>query len=221
MNEIFEGKRNASPSLLSICDPDTFVAGAIYQHVDTWEKLCANLVNSEEIMSWVRSGVSIDKYVTHFNGDFAGKSYDSEYLVSRGFLYHVLCKNFTDFVNRPIEDRIDTGAVGVISKVSDSAPPFLVMPLTVEPNKPLCHDKRYLNCWIMDMPFSLDSLLNLMRYVEGHFQTKQDEKFGYNHVLLDPLSRQLVGFQWEGWWFVNNFFLLAGKHRRIFTSRLD
>ncbi|KAJ7376781.1 hypothetical protein OS493_032515 [Desmophyllum pertusum] len=134
-------------------------------------------------MSWVRSGVSID---------------------------------------RPIEDRIDTGAVGVISKVSDFAPPFLVMPLTVEPNKPLCHDKRYLNCWIMDMPFSLDSLLNLMHYVEeGHFQTKLDEKFGYIHVLLDPLSRQLVGFQWEGWWFVNNFFLLAGKHRRIFTSRLD
>ena len=178
-----------------------------------WEKLTANLANSEEIMSLVRSGVSINKYITHFKGRFAGQSYDLEYLVPRIFRNHELCKKFTEFVNRSIVDRIVTGAVGVIGKVSDSALPSLVMPLTVEPNKPrLCHDERYLNCWIKDMPFSLDSLLDLTRYVEeGHFQTKLDDKSGYDHVFLDPPSRQLVGFQWEGWWFVNNVLPFAWK----------
>ena len=171
VNEISEGTKNASPSLLKVRGPDSFVAGEIHHHIDTWEKLTANQANSEEIMSWVRSGVSIDKYITHFKGRFAGQSCDSEYPVPRIFRNHESCKKFTEFVNRSIVDRIVTGAVGVIGKVYDSAPPFLVMPLTVEPNKPrLCHDERYLNCWVKDMPFSLDSLLDLTRYVEeGHF----------------------------------------------------
>ena len=38
-------------------------------------------------------------------------------------------------------------------------PTRLVQHLTVEPSKPrLCHDERYLNLWIVDKPFSLDTL---------------------------------------------------------------
>jgi hypothetical protein len=55
-----------------------------------------------------------------------------------------------------------------------------------------------------DMPFRLDSVVDLTRYVEkDHFQSKLDDKSGYDHVLLDEESQTLMGFQWGGWWFVN------------------
>jgi hypothetical protein len=52
--------------------------------------------------------------------------------------------------------------VSVVGRVEECYPPTLVMPLTVEPNKTrLCQDQRYLNCWMKDMPFKLDSVVHL------------------------------------------------------------
>ena len=49
------------------------------------------------------------------------------------------------------------------------ASPYLVLPLAVEPTKPrLCHDERYLNLWIRDLPFKLNHLCDLPRYVLPH-----------------------------------------------------
>ena len=83
-------------------------------------------------------------------------------------------------------------------------PPHLVLPLTVEPSKPrLCHDKRYLNLWIRDLPYKLDHICDLPRYVlPGHSQTTCDDKSGYQHVLLHPSSQTYFGFQWHGFFFV-------------------
>ena len=50
----------------------------------------------------------------------------------------------------------------VWGRVGEVNPPHLVLPLTVEPSKPhLCHDERYLNLWIRDLPFQLDHLPDL------------------------------------------------------------
>ena len=83
-------------------------------------------------------------------------------------------------------------------------PPHLVMPITVEPGKPrMCHDERFLNLWIRDCPFKLDSITDLPRYVApGHFQTTFDDKSGYDHVRLHPFSSTCFGLQWRGWFFV-------------------
>ena len=80
------------------------------------------------------------------------------------------------------------------------------MPLTVEPSKPrLCNDNRFLNLWIKDMPFHLDVLLELPRYVSpSSFQSVCDDKSGYNHVLFTLESRPYFGFQWGGWYFTSN-----------------
>ena len=87
-------------------------------------------------------------------------------------------------------DRIAVDAVGVHERVG---------------NPRLFQDQRYLNCWMRDMPFRLDSLVDVTRYLEkDHFQTKLDDKSGYDHVLMDDESRLLMGFQWGGWWFVNH-----------------
>ena len=194
------------PSQLLVRDPDTFRAGELHNHPEVWDSLSAHLPNKAEIMRWIKHRVSIREYWTHFRGDFAGVTYNSDIPVPRIFQNNVSCKPFIDFISRTICDRIGVGAVAVIGRVRECAPPLLVTPLTVEPTKPrLCQDQRYLNLWMKDMPFSLDSAVDLTRYVDrDHYQTKLDDKSGYDHVLMDDESRLYMGFQWGGWWFINN-----------------
>ena len=80
------------------------------------------------------------------------------------------------------------------------------MPITVEPSKPrMCQDERFLNLWIKDLPFSLDLITDLPRYVQkGNFQTTCDDKSGYDHVRLSTERRAYFGLQWSGWFFVVN-----------------
>ena len=79
-----------------------------------------------------------------------------------------------------------TGAIRVWGKVGVDFPPYSVLPLTVKPSKPrLCFDARFLNLWTKDMPFSLDKLADVSRYIyKGSFMTNCDDKSGYDHVLL-------------------------------------
>ena len=83
-------------------------------------------------------------------------------------------------------------------------PPFLVLPLTVEPSKPrLCINARFLNLWMRDMPFSLDKLADVPRFIyKGSFMTKCDDKSGYNHVLLSENSQTYFVFSFGGLWLV-------------------
>ena len=72
---------------------------------------------------------------------------------------------------------------------------------TSEPR--LYHDERFLNLWIRYLPFKLDHLSNLPRYVlPGHFQTAFDDKSGYQHVCLHPLSETYFGLEWKNIFFM-------------------
>ena len=88
-------------------------------------------------------------------------------------------------------DRLRTGATSWLGRVGEVEPPFLVLPLTIEPTKPrLCHDARFLNFWMEDKPFTLDTLNDLPRYVaKDSYQTVLDDKSGYGHILLSEDSR--------------------------------
>lgn len=85
-------------------------------------------------------------------------------------------------------------------KVGSVQPTHLFLPITVEPTKPrMCHDERFLNLWIKDLPLSLDYISGLPRYVfKSHFQTAFDHKSGYDHVKLSPDSFTFVGLEWKG-----------------------
>ena len=49
------------------------------------------------------------------------------------------------------------------------------------------------------MPFSLDRLIDLPRYVgRDTYQTVLDDKSGYDHILLSEDSRKYFGIQWGG-----------------------
>ena len=98
-------------------------------------------------------------------------------------------------------DRLASGAISLKGKVGQADPPHLVSPLTVEPTKPrLCHDARFLNLWMRDMPFKLDILWDLPRYVGlDTYQTILDDKSGYDHLLLSVESRTLFFWYAVGW----------------------
>ena len=83
-----------------------------------------------------------------------------------------------------------TGAISLLGGVEEVEPPRIVLPLTVEPSKPrLWHDARYLNLWMRDKPFSLDSLNDLPRYVaRDSFQTALDDTSGYDQKVAVPFS---------------------------------
>ena len=85
--------------------------------------------------------------------------------------------------------------------VGACSPLHLVLPFTVEPTKPhLCHDE--LNLWTRDLPFKLDHLPDLARYVlPGHFQTTFDDKNGYQHLKIHPDSQEFFSFSWRGYYF--------------------
>ena len=93
-------------------------------------------------------------------------------------------------ISRTILERVSNGSLLVWGEVGKVNPLHLVMPITVEFNKPrMCHDERFLNCWIKDCPFTLDYISDLPRYVlHGLFQTFFDDKSGYDHVRLRPSS---------------------------------
>lgn len=64
--------------------------------------------------------------------------------------------------------------------------PLVIMPLTVEPSKPrLCHDDRYIDFWIRDSPFHLETLKDVHRIIDEHaFMVKFYVKSGYDHINL-------------------------------------
>ncbi len=101
--------------------------------------------------------------------------------------------------------QLASGAILLWGNVGQCSPPHLVMPLTVEPSKPhLCNDNRFLNVWIQDQPFTLDSIQQLTKYIEKDFyQTVCDNKSGYDHIFLTPDSHTYFCFQWAGWFFVS------------------
>ena len=119
------------------------------------------------------------------------------------------CKEFASFIVKTLKERLRNGSLSglsLVGKVGFCEPPFLVLPLTVEPKKPrLCHEERYMNLWIKDCSFSLETLRDLPRLVDnGDFMMSIDDKSGYDHVLLSEDSRKYFGLQFGGNYFVFN-----------------
>ena len=110
--------------------------------------------------------------------------------VKKVFLNHPSSKPFVKFISATLLDRLSTGAISLWGKVGEVQPPHLAMPLIVEPSKPrLCND-CFLNLWIADRPFQLDSLRDVVRYTPlDSFQTICDGKSGYDHIFVTPSGR--------------------------------
>ena len=192
-------------SQLRFLSPRCFRAGGIHSKATVWQRhlkdSCCSQINLMEI---VQEGIKVNEFFRHFKGSFKGASYDSDHPPNAQFVNSPVCRHFDSFITTTIIEWVSTGVLAVWGAVGTVPPPHLVLPLTVEPSKPrLCHDERFLNLWVRDLPFKLDHLSDLPRYVlPGHYQTTFDDKSGYQHVLLHPSSYAYFGLEWKGLYFV-------------------
>ena len=145
--------------------------------------------------------MDVKKFIKPFKGSFMGVKYESAEPPSRVFKNHYSCKQFSQFVTGTILQRIESGAIRVWGKVSEVAPPHLVLPMTIEPQKPrLCIHARFLNLWMVDTTFSLETLVGVPRFVyPNSCMSKIDDKSGYDHILLSFDSQQYFGIECQGW----------------------
>ena len=190
--------------MLRFRDPNKFSTGNLSNCLPCWELALQDYPKKSEIYSFLSEGVNVKQFFVPFHGTFQGRHFCSSEPPSMAFPNSPSCERFKDFISRTILERVSNGSLLVSGEVGKVHPPHLVMPITVEPSKPrMCHDERFLNCWIKDCPFTLDYITDLPRYVlPGHFQTSFDDKSGYDHVRLHPSSSTFFGLQWKGWYFV-------------------
>ena len=137
------------------------------------------------VLCWIRNKVSVEDFFRPFRGNFKGEAYDSARPPPTQFKNDPSCRPLAKFVHKTLLDGIRSGAISLLGRVGHVRPPHLVIPLTVEPTKPrLCRDVRFLNLWMADAPFKLDSLSYLPRYVgRQSYQTILDDKSGYDHLF--------------------------------------
>ena len=117
---------------LALRDPNAFVAGHLHSCVEEWKQLDT----PDFILNWIKNGVDIFPMFKYFKGNFKGKSYDCNIPPSAYFSNASICKDYTGFIAETLLERIRNGSVSVIGKVGSCGPPYLVLPLTIEPSKP-------------------------------------------------------------------------------------
>lgn len=205
--QMAQGCHEPSIESLAFRDHNSFLAGELHRHHLEWEHIIKANASSEQAaqcLDWIKLGVNIDDFMRQFKGEFQGDSYDDHLPPPRIFTNSPSTKALSNFVSNTLMERIRAGSVRVWGKVGEVAPPHVVSPLTVEPTKPrLCINMQYINCWMKDTPFTLDSLVDIPRIAsEGSHMSKLDDKSGYDHVMMTENSLTLLGFEWEGWYFV-------------------
>ncbi|KAL9951622.1 hypothetical protein ACROYT_G044322 [Oculina patagonica] len=127
-------------------DPDHFSVGGLHQNVGAWDNVLEGHPLADRIGGWIRDKVDILQFARPFSGVFKRARYSSDLPPQKRFPNHESCRKFSDFISREIINRVSTGAFRVWGEVGVDDPPYLVLPLTVEPSKPrLCIDARFLN----------------------------------------------------------------------------
>lgn len=121
------------------------------------------------------------------------------------FANHFDSTEHEDFAAQEIQVNVERGSV--LEWPFRGFRPWIVLALTVARNAAgklrLVLDARYVNLWLRYLPFSFESIADLVRQGDvGAFMTTWDLKAGYHHVLLAPHMWSLLGFQFRGKYYV-------------------
>ena len=186
-------------------DPDNFIAGQLHHHWHNWEFLLDLQPGhkAQEVAAWLRHGVDIHDYFTHFKGSFKGNYYDCRIPPPTVLTNYISGKTHAREIGQHLEERLRNGSLELLGRVGQVPPPRIVMPLvmvTGTRKNRLCHDERFLNLFMAKKQFKLDTLpLIPATLPHGAFMTNCDEKSAYDGVSLSPNSREFFGVQFGGW----------------------
>jgi hypothetical protein len=199
--ESFEGVTWSDLCDLPLRDPEGFVAGELGGSLGLWDTILSDHPRREEILGWLEKGVEVSDFFKRFKGQFRGQSFDQGEPPVTYMNNSSVCREHVQFVERELQNRIDSGALKVLGRVGECVMPRVILPLTVEPTKPrLVLDCRFVNLWMRDEPFQLENLKEVPRLVYvGDSLVTCDEKSGYDHVGISEESRKFFGVQFGGW----------------------
>ncbi len=189
---------------LAFPDPEVFIAGGLHGRLKQWQAIVSNSEEGKQVLGWVSEGIDVRKFFRPFKGNFKGRHYDCDIPPKMSFPNANSCRDFVGLIEATIGERLKNGSIKVWGQVGQSEPPRVVMPLVVEPSKPrVCLDARFVNLWIVDSPFTLDTLKEVPRMVpRGGYMTSTDEKSGYDHISLSDESTEFMGFRWGKFYYV-------------------
>jgi hypothetical protein len=179
-------------------------------HLAFWEGvILRDHPRKEFIMDNLR-GMRPSRGFRHFKGSFMGVSYDCATPPSRAFVNHFppgltsTGETAAAWALRKIKEDEVTGAVRCLGKVGEVDPPHVVLPLTVEMEKPrLITDARFINLWCDPDPFNLDSV----GQVPDTFRRdgdlgNYDHKSGYHAYRFVEEEQGFFGFEIGGYYYV-------------------
>ncbi|CAG2188282.1 unnamed protein product [Mytilus edulis] len=201
-------------------DPSRFVAGNVHKNKELWGKI---LDKNQEMKNWIDNFVDINNFMQPFKGIFWNVKYNNDYPPTRIFKNASNCEHHVDFINTELLSRLRSGAISYLGKLGEVKPPHIVSPITIEPLKPrLCINLMYLNCFMKDTPFNLDTLVDVPRTIKQNaYLTKLDDKSGYDNVFVTESSRMLLGFQWGGHYFCCNTLPFGWKNSAYVYHNLN
>ena len=109
-----------------------------------------------------------------------------------------------EFARAEIEMNVNRGSV--LAWPFHGTKPWVVLPLAVAVNaegkRRLILDARYINLWLQYLPFSFETITDLVRQgARGAFMTTWDLKAGYHHIPLASPLWPLLGLQIDGKFF--------------------
>jgi hypothetical protein len=187
-----------------------FKAGRLAQpqHIEFWEMfVLKDHPEKNRLLACLR-GMAPEFH--RFTGRFAGRSYDCDIPPARVFKNN-WPEGLTSTGETPeawalkkVKEDVATGALIHWGTVGVHAPPKVVLPLTVELEKPrMIHDARFTNLWCRSIPFSLDKVSSVSETFQGgSFLGKYDHKAGYHALLFADKTREYFGFEIDGEYYV-------------------
>ena len=137
--DVISGHTCADTSVLGLRDPDTLIAGNIHACFPAWESIAkiSPFKLTPNILRWIQDCVNGQEFFQPFKGQYKGEHFNSA--LPPIFPNAISCNRFGQFISDTIVDRL-------LSLWGNVPPPYLVMPLTVEPSKPcLCNEHGFLN----------------------------------------------------------------------------
>ena len=88
---------------LQFRNPDDFQAGSLHAQQAVWERVLSDVSHEHiDLMPIINEGVNVEQFLTHFKGDFKGKSFDSDHPLPVVLENSKSCAQNSDFISTAI-----------------------------------------------------------------------------------------------------------------------
>jgi hypothetical protein len=197
---------------LPMWDEKCFKAGRLSKemHLGFWRDVILVGCPDRQLILENLGGMKPSRYFKHFKGRYMGKDYDCASPPPRVFSNNLSTEltstgeTAKDWAVKKVQQDVRTGAIRCLGKVGEVEPPRVVLPLSVELEKPrLITDARYVNLFCDPAPFKLDTVgLVPDTFRRDGMLGDYDHKSGYHHFLFSEEEQGYFGFELDGMYYV-------------------